>query len=387
MKEIRAIVNAYKEINISSKKIALATVINVQGSSYRSPGAKMLITDDGRWTGTISGGCLEGDALRKARQVMRGQKSIVVTYDTREESNQQIGIGLGCNGLIDVLIEPVSQGNENNPINFFERIIELDEPCHLYTTYETGECRRLLANHDQIIMNTISPALLTIIKTLTKEPGQTKALSVHVNERFVPCFYEYIEPTVQLLIFGAGFDSRPVAQLAKTLGWRVTVTDECVAHVAPKFFPTADQVSMCDRKFIERDLRITPYTACVLMSHNYEYDRDVLKKIINSDASYIGILGPRKRFEKMLAEFQEMNIKLTSSHLHKIHSPVGLDIGGETPDEIAVSIIAEIQSKFSKRSGGFLKYRNAPIHQRDVTTDKIYKDVFLDRASAEVKSA
>jgi xanthine dehydrogenase accessory factor len=186
-----------------------------------------------------------------------------------------------------------------------------------------------------------------------------------------------IQPSVSLIIFGGGFDARPVSQLAKSLGWEVTITDECVAHIAPLFFPTADNLSLCHRDFVDRDFHITPYTACVLMSHNYEYDRDVLKKLLKSEAPYIGILGPRKRFDKMLSDFSREGITLSSKDAHRIHSPIGLDIGAEAPDEIAVSIIAEIQSKFSNRSGGFLKYRTGPIHQRDTASDQVFKQVYL----------
>jgi xanthine/CO dehydrogenase XdhC/CoxF family maturation factor len=122
------------------------------------------------------------------------------------------------------------------------------------------------------------------------------------------------------------------------------------------------------------------------MSHNYDYDRDVLKKLLLSSSPYIGILGPRKRFDKMIGELKTAGISLTPDHYHRIHSPVGLDIGAETPDEIAVSIIAEIQGKFSNRSGGFLKYRNAPIHKRDSKNDQVFKQVYLANES-EDKSA
>src|SRR5689334_22957592 len=133
MKDFIAVVNAYRQIDFSQRKAALATVVRVRGSSYRSPGARMLITDDGRWTGSISGGCLEGDALRKARQVMSDNRAITVTYDTRDESNQNLGISLGCNGVIDVLIEPVTPSDKNNPINVFERFIHAKEPLALAT--------------------------------------------------------------------------------------------------------------------------------------------------------------------------------------------------------------------------------------------------------------
>src|SRR5689334_4432220 len=123
MKEFKAILEACKKVDFNQKKAAIATVVKVRGSSYRSPGARMLITDDGKWVGSISGGCLEGDALRKARQVMTEKKPLTVTYDTSEESNQNLGIGLGCNGIIDVLIEPVDSSGQGLP-QLFEKITQ-----------------------------------------------------------------------------------------------------------------------------------------------------------------------------------------------------------------------------------------------------------------------
>jgi len=391
MKEQRAIIQAFHKVDFSLRKVALATVVRVRGSSYRSPGARMLITDDGTWVGSISGGCLEGDALRKARQVMTDKKAITVTYDTREESNQNLGIGLGCNGVIDVLIEPLDEHDHYNAIRIFENLLSIDQPVAMATIFSgPAVAEKLLVNSngevikkfsDDSLNAQVQPDLIKLFET-NKSGGREYSF----NEKKVEVFVELIQPVVSLMIFGGGFDARPVSQLAKSLGWDVTVTDECVAHIAPVFFPNADKLSLCQRDFIDRNFKITPYTACVLMSHNYEYDRDVLRSILKTPSPYIGILGPRKRFEKMLEEFQKENLNVESFDLHRIHSPIGLDIGAETPDEIAVSIIAEIQSKFSNRSGGFLKYRNSPIHHRDAKSDQIFKQIYLGN-SDESKTA
>lgn len=383
MKDFKTIVSEFRKIDISQRKAALATVVKVRGSSYRSPGARMLITDDGKWVGSISGGCLEGDALRKARQVMLAKKPMTVTYDTREESNQNLGIGLGCNGVIDVLIEPIDVSVENNPINLFEKFINTNAPLALATIFDAtsgvGE-KIILHSSGEVMTYFTNPGLSDVVK---RELGQlfnskkSEAKTFKIDEEEMEVFIELVQPTVSLIIFGGGFDARPVSHLAKTLGWDVRVTDECVAHIAPLFFPTADKLSLCHRDFIDRDFEITPFTACVLMSHNYDYDRDVLKKLIHTDTPYIGILGPRKRFDKMQQEFAAQGISLTTDDIHRIHSPIGLDIGAETPDEIAISIIAEIQGKFLNRSGGFLKYRNAPIHYRDSKSDQVFKQVYL----------
>jgi xanthine/CO dehydrogenase XdhC/CoxF family maturation factor len=383
VKEFKTILAEYKKIDFSQRKAALATVVKVRGSSYRSPGARMLITDDGRWVGSISGGCLEGDALRKARQVMSDGIPVTVTYDTREESNQNLGIGLGCNGVIDVLIEPVDGTNAYNPIALFEGLVDTQEPLVLATIFSSKENngeKLLMAPSGELRISFSNQHLAQHVRTDLRDlfaTGKSGAKSYATEKEHVEVFLELIQPGTSLIIFGAGFDARPVSELAKSLGWNVSVTDECVAHIAPVFFPTADKLSLCQRNFIDRDFAITPYTACVLMSHNYEYDRDVLRKLLKTSTPYIGILGPRKRFDKMLSEFEKEGIVLSADDFHRIHSPIGIDIGAETPDEIAVSIVAEIQGKFANRSGGFLKYRNAPIHQRDRNSDQVFKQVYL----------
>lgn len=389
MKDFKAIVTAFQQVDFSQRKAALATVVKVRGSSYRSPGARMLITDDGRWVGSISGGCLEGDALRKARAVMMDKIPMTVTYDTREESNQNLGIGLGCNGVIDVLIEPVDPTDQKNPVTQFSSLINTKEPLALATIFnsasENGN-KLLVTSSGELKNQFTNQPLANLVKDHLKQLFDTRKSEA---KRYIldgleyEIFVELIQPSLSLIIFGGGFDARPVSELAKSLGWNVSVTDECVAHIAPIFFPTADKLSLCQREFIDRDFDITPYTACVLMSHNYEYDRDVLKKLLKSNSPYIGILGPRKRFDKMQKEFSEAGITLTDSDFQRIHSPIGLDIGAEAPDEIALSIISEIQSKFSNRSGGFLKYHSGPIHQRDPNSDQVFKQVYLDNPSME----
>lgn len=382
MKDFKTIIREYKKIDFSQRRAALATVVKVHGSSYRSPGARMLITDDGRWVGSISGGCLEGDALRKARQVMMDKRPITVTYDTREESNQNLGIGLGCNGVIDVFIEPLIESDQNKSIHLFEGFENTKEPLALATVFsgsKSGE-KMLITERGQELHSFTNPSLAQIVKRDLQslfEAKRSVAKKYSLDNEEIDVFVELVQPTLSLIIFGGGFDARPVSELAKSLGWNVSVTDECVAHIAPVFFPTADKLSLCQREFIDRDFEITHYTACVLMSHNYEYDRDVLLKLLKTDAPYIGILGPRKRFDKMQEEFINKKVQLTEKDFNRIHSPIGLDIGAEAPDEIALSIVSEIQSKFSNRSGGFLKYNSGPIHQRDPNSDQVFKQVYL----------
>lgn len=385
MKEFKSILKELDKLDLSTRRAAIATVVQVRGSSYRTPGARMLITDDGRWVGSISGGCLEGDALRQARQVMIDKLPQTVTYDTREGSNQNLGISLGCNGVIDVLIEPVDVSDSLDTIGTYKRLVAAPSPMAMATVFggpgkDIG--KKLLFEEEAGATGNVEDR--DLFSRLTHDLGLLLTDRTSIARKYVldsgtyDVFLELIQPSVSLIIFGGGFDARPVSKLAKTLGWDVTVTDECVAHIAPLFFPTADKLSLCQRTYIDRDFQVTANTACVLMSHNYEYDRDVLRKLLPTPTPFIGILGPRKRFDKMLAEYSRDGLTLTDNDFSRIHAPVGLDIGAEAADEIAVSIIAEIQSKFANRDGGSLKYRRGPIHERDTVSDQVFKQLYIN---------
>jgi len=365
MKEITRIVDVFNQINFSERKAALATVVWVEGSSYRRPGARMLITDDGRWEGAISGGCLEGDALRKARQVMIDRQPMVVTYDTMDDGANSFGVGLGCNGIIDVLIEPIDPADPNHPVAVLHEFVQKRDVRALATVLssETPDlapgARFVLTAQENTAPDWLVDDMQEVLAV-----GKPLTRAAETGSGAVQVFIERIDPGIELVIFGAGYDVVPVARLARDLGWAVTVTDDCVAHLAPKRFPVATCVLYADRAAVLDQLTITDRTAAVLMSHNFNYDKAVLQALLATDVPYIGMLGPRKRFEKMQAEFEKDGLFFDDDGLERVHAPIGLDIGAETPDEIALSIIAEVRAFFTKRSGGFLKDKSGPIHER-----------------------
>ena len=370
-------------INFSERKAALATVVQVKGSSYRSPGARMLMLDNGRWLGSISGGCLEGDALRKAKKVIMSNESQTVTYDTTNDDDNKLGIGLGCNGIIDILIEPINPEAENNPIKQIETFLNFKDYGVVATVFESsadysikvGEKCILLPSGDIHSTNGLLKELL--VDDLELMIKKRKSNIKSYEEGRIKIFFEVIQPGIDLLIFGGGFDAKPVTELANVLGWNVTVSDECIAHLIPINFPKADQMVSCNRDYVAKKFDISSFTAIVLMSHNLNYDKEVIMQIIESEASYIGILGPKNRAEKLIAHMEKNGIGITEEIRHKLHYPIGLDIGAETPDEIAVSIISEIQAKFTNRTGGFLKYRKGPIHFKNTKNDQVFKQVYL----------
>ncbi|MEP3388369.1 MAG: XdhC/CoxI family protein [Reichenbachiella sp.] len=384
MKEFKTIIEAYHKVDFSERKAALATVVQVKGSSYRSPGARMLMLDNGRWVGSISGGCLEGDALRKARQVIMSGESRTVTYDTTNDDDYQLGIGLGCNGIIDILIEPISPDSSNNPISQLEAFLKYENTGAHAIVFES-ESDQILVGSKVALDDKGEPQCATTLKDLfTSDLNQVVQNQKPIIKEYataqgrIKVFMELIQPGIDLLIFGGGFDAKPVTELAHVLGWNVRVTDECVAHLVPINFPLANELQSCKREFVDQEIKITPFTAVVLMSHNLKYDEEVMRQIIGSDAPYIGILGPKKRADKIFKTLKEKyQIEISTEQMDKIHAPIGLDIGAETPDEIAVSIISEIQAKFSNRSGGFIKYRTGPIHQRDGKEDQVFRQVYL----------
>jgi xanthine/CO dehydrogenase XdhC/CoxF family maturation factor len=366
MKEISRILEVYGQLDVAQRKVALATVVWVEGSSYRRPGARMLISDDGRWEGAISGGCLEGDALRKARQVMLDGTPLLVTYDTMDDDANSLGVGLGCNGIIDVLIEPVNPQDPANPVELLREFAQRRDVRVMATVLQStapdlspgqrfvrteenaGDVPAWLADDVREVLATGKPA--------------TRRFSLPAGSADV--FLERIDPGIELVIFGAGYDVIPVARLAREMGWQVTVTEDCIAHLAPKRFPAATCVLYADRHAVLDKIPLTDRTAAVLMSHNFKYDLAVLADLLTTSVPYIGILGPRKRFEKMLSEFEKAGKRFPDAALERVHAPVGLDVGAETPDEIALSVIAEVKAFFSRRPGGFLKDKPGPIHER-----------------------
>ncbi|WP_018619797.1 XdhC family protein [Spirosoma luteum] len=367
MKEINRILAIYDQINHAQRKVALATVVYVEGSAYRRPGARMLVSDDGRWEGAISGGCLEGDALRKARQVMREGTPMVVRYDTMDDDANSLGVGLGCNGIIDVLIEPIDPASLMNPVALLQAFVRQRDRRVIATVFCSMSVTDLTIGDRFVRTERVSagiPDWLEPDMKLVMASGKSQTLTYSVSGGRVDVLIERIDPGIELVIFGAGYDTIPLTRLATEIGWSVTVTEDCIAHLAPKRFPEATCLLYANADDVTDTLSFTDRTAAVLMSHNYSYDLAVLTKLLSTDVPYIGMLGPRKRYDKMQIHWDRSGQRFDPSALKRVHSPIGLDLGAETPDEIALSILGEIKAFFSQRSAGFLTDRVGPIHER-----------------------
>ncbi len=370
MKEINQILKTYQKWDLSQQKTALATVIHVEGSSYRRTGARMLVLESGQWIGGISGGCLEGDALRKAKNAMVQSKPTIVTYDTREEDAHQIGVGLGCNGLIQVLIAPLKPDDERNPLEILKNCVDDRKANILLTiTKVEGGFRQFLGTGDMFrfedtksflneFPNTeISDLILNEIESTIKKQKSQMFSHCNPEKGNLEIFVEYLPPATHLILFGGNYDIYPFAKLAKEIGWKVSIVAN-PQKLDKSAFSIADAVISNKTGEVTSD----EHTAWVLMAHDYKTDFNNLKKALEFKASYIGVLGPKKRFDKMITSLAEEGLELSENQMARIHAPVGLDIGATSPEEIAISIIAEIRACFAMRTGGFLKLRDKPIY-------------------------
>jgi len=411
MKELQDIVAAFEKVKTGGKTAAIATLVKASGSTYRRPGARMLMTSEGQMVGSLSGGCLEGDVFEQAQAVMTSGKPIVVQYDTMSDEDIIWGLGLGCNGIVQILIERVEEespltqilhhppsppyqgGNsapsplqgegwggvkglgarfELNHLAFLTDCLRLRHVGILATVFHIeGQVQaqvgtRLMVYPDGTVKSDIEDtALLAQIredaqKAFDDNRSTVKAYPLLAGKAEV--FIEVIQPPVPLMIFGAGHDAVPLLRLAQELGWYVTVVDNRQADGTRSRFPSADKVILTRPEGISEAVPLDNRTMAVVMTHNYLHDLELLKTLLPSPVRYLGILGPKSRTEKLLQDLQEQGITPTENQLQRFYSPVGLDIGADTPEEIALSIVAEIQAVLTNHSGGSLRNKLGPIH-------------------------
>lgn len=374
MKELREIIKAYDTALHAGKKSALASVVHLEGSSYRRPGARMFVTDEGELTGAISGGCLEGDALRKALLVLSQQQPKLVTYDTSDEDDATVGIQLGCAGIIQVLFEPINPNNPSNPIQLLRKAIALRQKSVLVTLFSLEEKRSeqagtclLMEENGNISGSVPYPELQEAIMEDAHDALQQHKsfFKTYVSENLsITGFIEFLQPPVSLVVVGAGNDAIPMMQIADTIGWDIRVVDGRSTHAKPERFVSACQVLVSKPEKVLDQIPIDEQTVFVLMTHNYNYDLAMLKALLQRKLTYIGILGPKKKLDRMLDELRDEGIQLSPDQMNTIYGPVGLEIGAETAEEIALSIISEIKSVLSGKPGGSLRNKQDVIHSR-----------------------
>lgn len=371
-KEVNEIITAYKRAQQKGNQTALATVVYVEGSSYRRPGARMLVEEDGKITGAISGGCLEGDALRKALLAIHQQQNKLVTYNTLDEDDVEFGVQLGCNGIVHILFEPIDTKDENNPIALLERsqlfrketVLVTLFSLHNFHGHQPGTC--FFLDEESSYSKIDDKGVETIVRNdASSVLNSASSVIKEYNEFELTAFVELLQPPVSLIIVGAGNDAFPLVEMARVLGWQITVADGRSTHANVQRFPNVQQLIAGKPAEVVNQLVPDEWTAFLLMTHNYKYDLAMMKLLLQMKCRYIGTLGPKKRLERMFDELKEEGITVTDEQKEMIYGPIGLDIGAEAAEEIALSVLAEIKAVFAKREAGFLKNRPVSIHTRN----------------------
>ena len=303
--------------------LALATLVHVEGSSYRRPGARLLVDREGTVRGSLSGGCLEGDVHARAMDALAEDRPRLMQYDLRGDADLVWGSGSGCEGLLDILVEPIHGFPD------WMTWVEGAWATRATLTLHTG------LNGDQLGMRSI--------------PQQPDATASGFVETFVP--------PIALWIIGASDDSHPVVRMAKELGWVVGLLDHRPAFARPERFPEADAVRAGHPAQVLPGLSLDARSAVVLMTHHYAKDLESLRLLLPSAAGYLGLMGSRARGRQLLAELAEEGIPSNE----RFHTPVGLDLGADVPESIALAILAEIQASLAGRSGRALRETAASV--------------------------
>ena len=393
MNEVRALVEAFDGADKRGERCALATVVSVEGSSYRRPGARMLVCEGGATTGAISAGCLESDVMEHAKRVIKTGAAKVVEYDTASTGEEMAwGLGLGCNGVVRVLVEPLAPGSVY--LEALRRSCEAQAgiaPVSVATVYqhttpgpspaaariETG-ARILIDGGGDVsrekLSGRVAELLESEVRALSRGEATPGARVYDLDGGAVKVFIETLLPPVPLVIFGAGHDALPVVELARGLGWQTEVVDPQARPASRSRFAMADRVTLSRPEEVGSRVTITPRTLALLMSHNYSHDLALLKFLLASPARYIGVMGPRKRTERMLSELAagDPAFRLEEADTSRLYSPAGLDIGANAPAEIALSIVAEMRAVLDERRGGMLRERRGSIHGGAVDVERVF---------------
>lgn len=359
MSKINHLIAAYRQLRLKPCDVVLATIVETFGSTYQKAGARMLIARQGELTGLLGGGCFERDLIEHARSVFETGAAKMVFYDMRSQGDAVWGLGLGCNGAVRVFLQLLTATDDFSPLNIIADAGDDHEPGMLVT----------ICDSDHPDFPVAHSLFLPALSIENQQPGPFQLPASPLKPRFdahvigcqnVKAFYDPINPPFHLLILGAGDDAMPLVRCAKALGWRVSIADHRPAYLNEVRFPHADLLLHLQPQALSRHLNLNRFSATVLMTHNIDYDRRYLAALDGSTIPFIGLLGPAHRRDHLLRSLGGVGERLRQ----RVHGPVGLDIGAETPEEIALAIVAGIQAELKGRSGGQLSLKGgADLHE------------------------
>jgi xanthine/CO dehydrogenase XdhC/CoxF family maturation factor len=329
--------------------LVLATVIRTGGSTYAKPGAQMLIAADGEYAGLLSGGCLEGDLREHARTVAATGEGRIVSYDLRSSTDQLFGLGAGCEGAMDILLTRVGAGEYWQPLEYMAAAARRGDTCRVvFVTASRDTAIPLGMNFPDANPppngSKVDSKILALRDVAVDTAGNS---TIRVRQPDVELFVADAAPPPRLLLLGGGPDTRPVAELASFLGWRVTTVDHRATYLAPGRFPPGTELIETPASELTAAVRLDDFAAAVVMSHHLHSDLQYLRALAHSRVPYVGLLGPAARREKLLGDLGEDARGLRP----RLRAPVGLDIGGRAPESIALSIVGEIHAALAGRGG------------------------------------
>jgi xanthine dehydrogenase accessory factor len=368
--EINDILEGLREARANGEGAALASVVRVRGSAYRREGARMLIREDGSHVCMLSGGCLEPEVVMGAKFVIEDRKPSLTGYDLTEDITW--GLGIGCGGSVDIYVEPVLEDDAllTAWLGLLERA-ELGVLATILPAIVTGvpsdSLGRLLVREDGSTLGDLELELQPKILQAAREMmralyprAETKRFK-RLDGSSVDVFLDASAPAPELVIFGAGHDAIPLSARAVDLGWVVKVVDSRGRFLHPERFPGAQLVT-AEPGELEAHISLGPRSFVMVMNHHLERDRICLRFALESATPYIGVLGPRKRFLEALDDLCKAGFKPDAIQLEKVRNPVGLDIGAESPSEVALSIMSELIAVRRGFAGGILNGRAGRIH-------------------------
>jgi xanthine dehydrogenase accessory factor len=357
VRDLRDVLAAYDALCERGEVGVLASVVRTRGSSYRRPGARMLVRPDDSLVGLVAGGCLEGDLAERARRVRSAGAPELVRHDARRPDDVLWGLGLGCAGVVEVLLERVDRACPG-PLEWLRHWMEAGEPGAIATGLR-GErlgwrAARLGEGRVDSSSGRVPPALVAALAAVLRSE-RSRTLGDYL--------VEYVPAPIRLAVFGAGVDAEPIVRAAVELGWQVVVSDHRPAHLKPERFPGA-RIVLADAESAPHAAGVDARTHAVVMTHNLLVDASLLRGLLAAQAAYVGVLGPRQRIEDLLERLRRDGFAPSAASLATLFAPTGLDVGAEAPEEIALSIVSEILAVSRARAGGFLRDRPGPIHPR-----------------------
>jgi xanthine/CO dehydrogenase XdhC/CoxF family maturation factor len=313
----------------------------------------MLITGDGRFHGMLSGGCLEGDLAERARAVAETGESQAVTYDLGQNDEELWGLGVGCDGLMRIFLQPLAAKTGYEPFATMARALagDTDQVAAIVVASDTDRLRRgatMVTVEGEVAYNDIDDEYVEPVSVLigtTLLQGESMMRLIDTGDGDAAVLFALLRPPPSILVLGAGLDAGPVVRFAAELGWRVTVQDHRPAYVESGDFRTADAVHCVPVDQLSATVDLDRYDAAIVMSHHLTSDREYLSQLARSRMDYIGLLGPADRHRRLMEELGDVAQKLKG----RVHGPAGLDIGGRGPASIALSIVAEMHRQLVKR--------------------------------------